>query len=140
MSAVPSLVTPLIKQAIYLNHYAFGYLYPAKISLDINDKNTIVLKKRSFDWKLLPWLIVVVIFTFGFVFCSCLYLIINQLLGQSPKLQLHIFFLTIALAIGALVEFILYWIIYKYPEIFETVNAFFRLEQQCKKLFRYALF
>lgn len=135
MSALPSLVTPLIKQAICLNHYAFGYLYPSKITLDINDKNIIVLKNRPFNWKLLPWLIVVVIFTFGFVFCSCIYLIITQLLGQSPKLQLHIFFLTIALAIGALVEFILCWIIYKFPELFETVNAFFRLEQQCKKQF-----
>ncbi len=132
MSALPSLVTPLIKQAIHLNHYAFGYLYPAKISLGINEKNTIVLKNRPLNWKLIPWLIVVVIFTFGFAFCPCFYLIVSQLLGRPPKLQVHIYFLTIAFGIGIIVEFILYWVIHKYPELFETINAFFRLEQQCK--------
>ncbi len=132
MLELPSLVTPLSKQAIILSHNLFCYLFPAKVSLEIDPKSKeIVLKNRPFDYKLLPWCIVIAISTLGWILCPC-YLIISQLLQHpTTKLELHILCIIVGLTIGTSLELFVYFIVCKHPEIFNTFNAFFHLEQNC---------
>lgn len=131
MNKSQSFVTPLSKQAIILSHYLFFYLFPAKLSLEIDPKNkTIILKNRPFHWKLLPWLIILLISTFGWIVTPC-YLIISQLLQRPPKLELHILCIIVGLTIGTSLELFAYYMLYKHPEIVNTFNAVFHLEQKC---------
>lgn len=131
-----SLITPLIKQGIILQNYAFLYYYRHIFVLTVTENNLVVVKRRPWNWKLIPWLLSLLIITAAAGWGSCVYVCICQLLNRQWKPWVHISpFNTLifsALFTAASAEFITCIILLLNPHLFQGFNELFKLEHRCK--------
>lgn len=130
-----SVVTPLIIQAVHIHKIVFFYLYPHPYSLEVNKNYKLAYSCTPWNWKLIPWLLSLTIFT-GFLGCgSSTYICLAQIFGYQAKPWLHWnFFNTItalAFNVAGMLE-IVFCALMRVLNIFPTFSEMLRLEQKCK--------
>ncbi|CAL8141045.1 unnamed protein product [Orchesella dallaii] len=133
-----TIVTPFVQLAVLLNRRAFFYLYPHLFEHHI-DKNLGVFKisQAKWSWKLIPFILSILIFTTILGLGCCFYLCATHFLGIRTgrhRLELHIVLeIEFLAALGFLEVFSLITLVKK-PLLMTCFNEIFHLERRCRTL------
>ncbi|CAL8141047.1 unnamed protein product [Orchesella dallaii] len=130
-----TILTPNVRLAVQINRGAFFYLYPHLFVHQIDeDANVFRITRTKCNWKLLPFLLSIIIFTTICGLGSALYVCATHFLGIRTgrhQLQLdnllEIEFLT---ALGFM-EVLALIILATKPLIIQCFNEVFHLERRC---------
>lgn len=136
ISIQKSAVTPLIKQSVKLQKLAFFYLYPNLFSIQIDKNDNIIFNPKPWNWKLIPWLLSIIIVTLISGWGSCVYICTVQAFGYKAKPWLHwdLFNTLIVMGLGfaASIEIFACVGLRLTPHTFLAFSAILKLEQKCK--------
>lgn len=129
-----SVFTPLVLRGIELFPCMFWYLYPFPLDLHVDSQTKILsMRKKPWDIKTLPWILVTTILT-GLIGCgSCAYVCITKVFGLT-SVKISIFSFTAALAelTAGLLQIGVSILVIRNPLFPTLFNQLFLLEKNCK--------
>lgn len=128
-----SVITPLIRVAIELHPRAFFYLYRHLFRFTSDrDNELITFQRRPWNWKIVPWSIVVIFIT-GVAWVGCsIFLCCGYLLGLRWTSGLSIFRVLIFFGVGvvSMTEVLGVMLLVFHPELETGFRQLFVLEKE----------